>query len=201
MAFTLLIELDSNLLIGAIAFAALLAGTLAWLLIRQRRQMKSPGKAAGKQPGAGSHGSHGGYSTDPLHGDPGGAPSRQMQLQAYERLILLTDRIALPNLIQRVNQPGLSAREMQSLLTLSIRQEFEHNITQQIYVSAEAWDAVRNYKDQNTLIVNQVGSFMPEEATGNDLNRQLLDMLVQNPKASLQNIVSEVLSYEAKKLF
>jgi hypothetical protein len=90
---------------------------------------------------------------------------------------------------------------MQSLLTLSIRQEFEHNITQQIYVSAEAWDAVRNYKDQNMLIVNQVGSFLPEEATGNDLNRQLLDLLMQNPKASLQNIVSEALSFEAKKLF
>ncbi|HEV3325788.1 MAG TPA: hypothetical protein VG052_09285, partial [Puia sp.] len=132
--------------------------------------------------------------------DPGGAASRQMQLQAYERLILLTDRIALPNLIQRVHQPGLSSREMQSLLTLSIRQEFEHNITQQIYVSAEAWDAVRNYKEQNLLIVNQVGSFLPEEATGNDLNRQLLDLLVQNPKASLQNVVAEALSFEAKKL-
>jgi hypothetical protein len=90
---------------------------------------------------------------------------------------------------------------MQSLLNLSIRQEFEHNITQQIYVSAEAWDALRNYKDQNMLIVNQVGSFLPEDATGNDLNRQLLDLLVQNPKASLQNIVSEALSFEAKKLF
>jgi hypothetical protein len=50
------------------------------------------------------------------------------------------------------------------------------------------------------LIVNQVGSFLPEEATGNDLNRQLLDLLMQNPKASLQNIVSEALSFEAKKL-
>jgi hypothetical protein len=123
-----------------------------------------------------------------------------LQLQAYERLILLTDRIALPSLIQRVNQPGLSAREMQSLLTLSIRQEFEHNITQQLYVSPEAWDAVRNYKDQNLLIVNQVGAFLPEGAGGNDLNRQLLDLLMQNPKASLQNVVSEALSYEAKKL-
>jgi hypothetical protein len=51
------------------------------------------------------------------------------------------------------------------------------------------------------LIVNQVGSFLPEGATGNDLNRQLLDLLVQNPKASLQNVVSEALSYEAKRLF
>ena len=175
--------MDSNLLIVAIVFAVLLAGILAWLLIRQRRQIKAADKKA-----AGNN-----HPAD-------ATASRQLQLQAYERLILLTDRIALPNLIQRVHQPGLTAREMQSLLNLSIRQEFEHNITQQIYVSAEAWDALRNYKDQNMLIVNQVGSFLPEEATGNDLNRRLLDLLLQSPKASLQNIVSEALSFEAKKL-
>lgn len=177
--------MDSYLLIAAVVFAVLLAGILAWLLIRERRRSRTP--SAGKpQPGQAA--------------DHGGLPSRQLQLQAYERLILLTDRIALPNLIQRVNQPGLSAREMQSLLTLSIRQEFEHNITQQIFVSPEAWEAIRNYKDQNTLIINQVASFLPEDANGNDLNRGLLDLLVQNPKASLQHVVSEALSFEAKKL-
>jgi hypothetical protein len=181
--------MDSTLLIAAIVFAVLLAAILAWLLIRQRRQMKElEKKAAGKNHAASQA------------ADTTSIPSRQLQLQAYERLILLTDRIALPNLIHRAHQPELSAREMQSLLTLSIRQEFEHNITQQLYVSAEAWDAVRNYKDQNMLIINQVGSFLPEGATAADLNRQLLDLLMQNPKASLQNIVSEALSYEAKKL-
>lgn len=180
--------MDSNLMIIAIVFALLLAGVLAFLFIKQRRQFRQAEKAAaaGNKSGA--------------RAEEGALPSRQLQLQAYERLILLTDRIALPNLIQRANQQGLSSREMQSLLTMSIRQEFEHNITQQIYVSPEAWDAVRNYKEQNLLIVNQVGSYLPEEATGNDLNRQLLDLLVQNPKVSLQNVVSEALSYEAKKL-
>ena len=188
--------MDSNLLIVAIVFASLLAGTLAWLLIRQRRQMKAlEEKNAGAQ-----RESARGQSPDAGHSDIAGLPSRQLQLQAYERLILLADRIALPNLIQRVNQPGLSAREMQSLLTLSIRQEFEHNITQQIFVSPEAWDVIRNYKDQNTLIINQIASFLPEDASGSDLNRGLLDLLVQNPKASLQNVVSEALSFEAKKL-
>jgi hypothetical protein len=173
--------MDSTLLIIAIAFAALVAGVLVFLFLKQRREIKAVQAAAAA----------------PTTGD---ANTRQLQLQAYERLILLTDRIALPNLIQRLNQPGLEARDMQSLLTQAIRQEFEHNITQQMYVSAEAWDAVRNYKEQNLLIVNQVASFLPPEATGIDLNKHLLDLLVQNPKASLQNVVSEVLSFEAKKL-
>jgi hypothetical protein len=124
----------------------------------------------------------------------------QLKLHAYERLVLLADRIALPNLISRVNQPGLTAREMQLLLTQTIRQEFEHNVTQQIYVTAEAWDAIRNLKEQNTLIINQVASFLPESATGMDLNKSLMEVLMENPKASLHNLVSDALSFEAKKL-
>jgi hypothetical protein len=124
----------------------------------------------------------------------------QLKLHAYERLVLLADRIALPNLISRVHQPGLSSREMQLLLTQTIRQEFEHNVTQQIYVTAEAWDAIRNLKEQNTLIINQVASFLPETATGNDLNKSLMEVLMENPKASLHNLVSDALSFEAKKL-
>lgn len=178
-------SISSNLFYIALFFAFMLASALAYLIWRQKKQAKKAEKASSPTPNY----------------DPAGNPAtRQLQLQAYERLLLLTDRIALPNLIQRVNTGGLSAREMQSLLTQSIRQEFEHNITQQIYVSPEAWDAVRNFKEQNLLIVNQVGSFLPGEASGNDLNRQLLDLLVQNPKASLQNVVAEALSYEAKKL-
>ena len=49
--------------------------------------------------------------------------TKQMQLNAYERLILLVDRIALHNLISRLNQPGASSREMQHLLTQSIKEE------------------------------------------------------------------------------
>src|SRR5215217_702974 len=73
--------------------------------------------------------------------------SRPLQLQAYERLVLLCERISLPSLISRVNQPGLSAREMQVYLLETIKQEFEYNASQQVYVSTIAWDAVRNLRD------------------------------------------------------
>jgi hypothetical protein len=169
---------NSELLWG-IAIAVLLAGTLAYLFWKQRREAKLGTK----------------------EGTPSAINVKQLQLQAYERLLLLTDRIALPNLISRVNQPGFNAKEMQSLLTQTIKQEFEHNITQQIYVSPEAWDAMRNFKEQNLLIINQVSAILPPEASGIDLNKSLLELLVQNPKASLQQIVSDALSFEAKKIF
>jgi hypothetical protein len=113
---------------------------------------------------------------------------------------LLADRIALPNLISRTNQPGLNVHEMQHILLQTVRQEFDHNITQQIYVSPEAWDAIRNLKEQNMLIINQVASFLPATASGQDLNKALLEMVMQNPKASLHHIVSDALSFEAKKI-
>lgn len=163
-----------------LAIAGVIGGTLAYLFWRERRKNK---KTIAEKPSPGN-----------TH------PSFQLQLQAYERLILLTERIALPNLISRVNQPGISAREMQYILTNTIKEEFEHNITQQIYVSQESWEALRNLKEQNIHIVNKVVSFLPEDASGTDLNKNLLEMILQNPQVSLHNIVAEVLSYEAKKL-
>jgi len=163
----------------ALAIAAVLGGSLAYLFWKQRKEAKKAMEERKSNPTK---------------------PSKHLQLQAYERLILLADRISLTNLINRVSQSGMGVREMQSLLVQSIKQEFDYNITQQIYVSQEAWDAILNLKDQNILIVNQVASFMPAEATGTDLNKSILEMLMQNPKASLHGVVAEVLAYEAKKL-
>lgn len=166
---------------GAICIALALGGSLAFIFWRERRKAAREEGAAARTDG---------NKIQPL----------QLQLQAYERLILLAERIALPNLISRVNQPGISGKDMQMMLTHTIRQEFDHNITQQLYVSSEAWEAIRNLKDQNIHIINQVASYLPPDVSGIDLNKQLLEMLVQNPKASLHTVVAEVLSFEAKKL-
>lgn len=126
--------------------------------------------------------------------------STQLQLQAYERLVVLVDRIALPNLISRVGQADISARDMQMILTRSIREEFEYNISQQIFVTPEAWNSVKNLKEQNLLIINQLANILPPNASSLDLNKQLLQYLMNDKKGTLHEVVSEVLSYEAKKL-
>lgn len=177
--------LNTNELIWQLIIAFALGGTLAFLFWKQRKEAKLATehrqKAENQEAAAATN-------------------TKQMQLQAYERLILLTDRLALPNLVARLNEPTLTAREMQAVLIHNIKTEFEYNVTQQMYVSQEAWEAVRNLKDQNMLIVNQITSFLPAEATAQDLNRSILEMLMQNPKASLHSIVADALSYEARKL-
>jgi len=131
---------------------------------------------------------------------PANNASASLQLQAYERLTLLVDRIAIPNLISRTSSEGLTAREMQLVLTRTIRDEFDYNITQQIYIAPEAWNAVKQLKEKNLLIINQVGAGLPANASGLYLSRAILDFMVNDNKANLHEVVSEALSFEAKKL-
>jgi hypothetical protein len=131
--------------------------------------------------------------------DPG-LNTRQLQLQAYERLVILTERVALPNIVSRANQPGLTAREMQLLMLESIKQEFEYNSSQQIYVSPVAWQALNNLKEQNMLIINQIAQTLPADARGYDLGKRIMEVIIAQDKKALHNIVLEALNYEARKL-
>lgn len=124
----------------------------------------------------------------------------RLRLQAYERITLLTERIALQNLLSRNNNPGLSCRQMQSTLIDSIKQEYDYNISQQIYVSPEVWRAVNNLKEQNIYIINQLASTLPPQASGMDLNKHIIDYLINNTNASLHNIVLDAINFEAKKI-
>lgn len=124
----------------------------------------------------------------------------KLRLQAYERLTLLAERISLQNLLSRIPNAGLSSRQMQSSLIDAIKQEYDYNISQQVYVSPELWRAVNNLKEQNIYVVNQLASAMPFQASAMDLNKQIIDFLITNPKASLHNIVLEALNFEAKKI-
>ena len=135
--------------------------------------------------------------TQPTEVDPSTKP---LKLQAYERLVILCERIALPNLISRTNQPNLTAREMQYLLSENIKQEFEYNASQQIYVSQAAWDAVRNLRDQSLLIINSIGKTLPADAKANDLNKGLLEIIMQQDNAALHTLTLTTLSDEAKKI-
>ena len=124
----------------------------------------------------------------------------KLRLQAYERLALLAERISLNSLISRLPHAGISAKQMQHALVDAIKTEYEYNISQQVYVSPEAWRAVNNLKEQNIYIVNQLTATLPFQASAMDLNKQVIDYLISNPKASLHVIVLEALNFEAKKI-
>lgn len=125
---------------------------------------------------------------------------RSLQLQAYERLVLLAERISLPALISRSNHSQLSAREMQAVLSDTIKQEFAYNASQQIYVSPSAWNAVQNLKDQNLLIINQISNTLSPDASATDLNKHVLEVIIAQKEKALHTIVLDALNFEAKKI-
>jgi hypothetical protein len=126
--------------------------------------------------------------------------TKQTMLQSYERLNILVSRIALPALISRLNVPNSEAKDMQKLLVQTIKEEFEFNVSQQIYVSANAWNAIKTLKDQNLLIINQVAASLEIGTTGGELNRHILEFLNNDSRGNLHEVVAAVLAEEAKKI-
>jgi hypothetical protein len=126
--------------------------------------------------------------------------TKPLKLQAYERLVILCERISLPNLISRINQPQMTAREMQYMLVENIKQEFEYNASQQIYVSQPAWEAVRNLRDQSLLVINTIAKTLPADAKANDLNKGILEMIMNQDNAALHTLTLTTLNEEAKKI-
>lgn len=107
-------------------------------------------------------------------GEKNASPLLSLRLQAHERLIVFIERINPSNLFIRLHQPGISLTELQAILLNEIRSEYQHNITQQLYISSATWDVVRKLKDDTIAMVNNAVKNLPEDATGVDLSKKVL---------------------------
>jgi hypothetical protein len=123
----------------------------------------------------------------------------KLKLQAYERLSVFAERSSLKNLVTRTPYGHLNVVDFQLTLMDILRNEYEYNISQQIYVDPEMWKAISNLKDQNIYIINQIAAMLPSDAPAIELTRRLLQYAA-NPNAELSNIVLDALQYEAKKI-
>jgi hypothetical protein len=130
---------------------------------------------------------------------PSSANNSLLPLQAYERLTLLADRITLKNLVTRMHSTNLTAAELQAGLVETIKNEYEHNITQQMYINPEVWKAITNLKEQNVYIINQLAATLPPHANAVDLSKIILEYSANN-NAELSAIVLDAIQYEVKKL-
>ncbi|MFD0794308.1 hypothetical protein ACFQZX_11825 [Mucilaginibacter litoreus] len=102
-----------------------------------------------------------------------------LRLQAYERIVLLIERINPSNMLIRLNGNSLSAAELHSIILNEVRTEFQHNATQQIYVSSQAWAAVKRIKDDTANLVTSAAQGLPQDASGLDLGRIILSHLAK----------------------
>lgn len=81
-----------------------------------------------------------------------------LRLQAYERFTLLLDRISLNKLLVRVAPVDENKEAYKHLLLATIDQEFEHNTTQQIYISDDCWNAIVSAKSTVISQLHQLGT-------------------------------------------
>lgn len=115
-----------------------------------------------------------------------------LRLQAYERLILLVDRINPLNLLLRVSSSGLSLAEYQQVLKAEIREEFQHNTTQQLYVSSSAWSTLAKIKEDTLALINNAAQSLPAEASPVELSKLILhhlSSLESNPYDSAAQVI------------
>lgn len=87
-----------------------------------------------------------------------------IRLQAYERMALFLERISPNSLIMRCYQPGMDIRLLQSVMTKNIRDEWEHNLSQQVYLGSECWSHIREAKDEMINLVNASAANMSADA-------------------------------------
>lgn len=105
----------------------------------------------------------------------GGQPQLlSLRLQAHERLILFVERINPANLLIRLHQQGIPLRDLQTILLNEIRSEYQHNVSQQLYVSPAVWKVVSKLKDDTLAMINTAVEHLPEGAEGVDLSKKML---------------------------
>ena len=109
-----------------------------------------------------------------------GRNTTPLRLQAYERLVLFLERISVDNLLQRHFNPDTPAELYIRQLLASVQHEYEHNLSQQVYCSSEAWAEVKNAKEQVVQLLSDAFTSISPEDPSIKLNKAILDSLVKN---------------------
>ena len=121
-----------------------------------------------------------------------------IRLQAYERLALMLERISPHSLLMRVSLHDASTSEYHQQLLTNIRQEFEHNLSQQIYVSQILWETIRTAKENLVGIINKSADEIGNEAPALSLSKKIFENYLENED---QAIAMNELKKEVGKLF
>ena len=108
-----------------------------------------------------------------------------LRLQAYERMALFLERIDPNQLVMRIHTPGLTVSQEQNLLLTAIRSEFEHNLSQQIYISDPVWAKVCEAKADIESIINTVAADYDKDAESREFAETVLAVTAEKPVVEL----------------
>lgn len=117
-----------------------------------------------------------------------------VRLQAYERMALFLERIAIPSLVVRVAPKSSNKNEYESLLIRTIENEFEHNLSQQIYMTDECWNVIKAAKSATVQMIRKAA--MSETESADKLREDILTetMDKESPSATALSYVKREIS-------
>lgn len=122
-----------------------------------------------------------------------------LKLQAIERMVLFLERISPNSLLLRVHRSGMSAAQLQADLSATLRAEFEHNLSQQIYISEDAWEEIKSAKEDMSRLINMAYGQVGNQATGIQMSSQIFELAMKLDALPTQRAI-QTLKEEAKKL-
>lgn len=122
-----------------------------------------------------------------------------LRMRAYERLTLFLERTTPEHMLVNLNLAEMTPIQVQANLMHTIRQEFEHNLSQQIYVSEEVWAMIENSKDQTIAFVNSIAQQIPPESSALDYAKTLITAFHSNGDTP-NELALHALKNEAKSL-
>lgn len=103
-----------------------------------------------------------------------------LRLRAYERLALLLERTTPEHMLLELNLGEMTILQVQQHLIRTIRMEYEHNVSQQVYVTAEVWAMIQNAKEQTVAFVNSMVQQLPPESTALDYAKVMITAYSSN---------------------
>jgi hypothetical protein len=123
-----------------------------------------------------------------------------IRLQAFERILIFLERIHPVQLAIRLNQAGISTEQLHREMLKSIKSEYEHNISQQLYVGSDTWDFIKTAKEETIKIINLSYQKVNPETRGSEL-AQVIIQLTGNVDKLPSQIAIEMVKKEALKIF
>jgi hypothetical protein len=102
-----------------------------------------------------------------------------LRLQAYERMCLFLERITPNQLLLRTSGSASNALEFQHILLREIREEFNHNLAQQVYISNDTWEQIKKAVNEVQSLINRAAAEVDQEAPASDLGRKIFEQVIQ----------------------
>jgi hypothetical protein len=124
-----------------------------------------------------------------------------LRLQAYERVIIFLERVNPNVLVVRVNKQGITSQQLHMELIKAIKTEYEHNLSQQIYMSYGAWELVKNAKEEMLKLVNISATKVAQDAQGTELAMMILNITANLGKKLPCDIAIEQIKKEVNQVF